>query len=364
MRRRVTSGVAATIGRACSSSSSHFCDAGISGRNASDALYQRLSGQYVSFDACSANAQYGLHQAPLSEIGKNLRECDPTAIQVYVVPNMVSEEEERLLKRYSDMQFDRLPFEKAHEDALIHHYKEFYRPACGLLGTTMDRGGGGAVGPLTAFGEHLSGGGGHNAASTGPTPLMYNLDSDGVRLDPPAFTHEEELTMIAALERCREAARRYLPVIPLQERVHFIRIHGEGFIRAHVDESRNSSGIVSGLTLNTGRVMSLTNPKQFPGARVDMLLAPRSFYLLTGSARYNWLHSVDWTADDAEHLSRMRNDGRCAASEGSEVVFNGIATGLQRGVRTGIILRGVSPMELLMRNRNGTATPSPLAPAT
>jgi hypothetical protein len=318
-------------------------------RNAADPLFKALGGNYVSFDACPANAQYGLHQAPRSEIGKNLRECDPSAIQVYVIPNLVSSQEEALLRRYSDMQFDRLPFERAHEDALIHHYKEFYRPAGGLLGTHGDSST--AVGPMGALGQGMRSSEASTSASP-PTPSLYNLGVEGETLDPPAFTQEEEGQMAAALGRCREAAKEYLPMIPLQERIHFIRIHGAGFIRAHVDESRNSSGIVAGLTLSTARVMSLTHPTKFPGARIDMLLAPGSFYILTGSARYEWLHSVDWVDDDADHNSRMRASPMGnAGSEGDEVVFAGRPTGLRRGVRTGIIMRGVSPMELLMRRR-------------
>ena len=330
-----------------------LCSTTIEGRNAADPLYQALGGNYVSFDACPANAQYGLHQAPRSEIGKNLRECDPSAIQVYVIPNLISSGEEALLQRYADMQFDRLPFERAHEDALIHHYKEFYRAAGGLLGgDAPEEDHGVAVGPMGALGQHMSSTTG-TSSETSSIPSLYNLGTEGERLDPPAFTQEEEGSMASALRRCRAAAREYLPMIPLQERVHFIRIHGDGFIRAHVDESRNSSGIVAGLTLNTGRVMSLTHPTKFPGARIDMLLAPRSFYILTGSARYEWLHSVDWTDDDAAHNTRMRAapEGNAGGLDGEEVVFGGSPTGLRRGVRTGLIMRGVSPMELLMRRK-------------
>jgi hypothetical protein len=126
--------------------------------------------------------------------------------------------------------------------------------------------------------------------------------------------------------------------------VHFLQLHGDGFIRAHVDESRNSSGIVAGLCLGSARVMTLTN-KQFPGVKVELLLAPRAIYCLTGRARYEWEHSVDWTADDEEHILRAK--GSIVAC-GSEVFFESKPTGFLRSTRFAMIFRGISPMELLM----------------
>lgn len=276
------------------------------------AQYRMYSGQhFVSFQSAP-----GFSQAPKSTIGMAPKDVPERSVQCYVVPEVISVEEEQSLLDYTAPWFDRLPYADGHVDGLIHHYKEFYRPYTGLM--TDD----------TLFEE---------ASSTASSSSKGSLLLEGVR--------ESRMQSVrSALSVCRRLSREHLPFIPVQERVHFLQLHGDGFIRAHVDESRNSSGIVAGLTLGSGRVMSLTN-KRFPNKRVDLLLAPRSFYVLCGAARHEWEHSVDWTVDDDEHLLRAK---KSHVAEGSPVLFEDQPTGFTRGMRTAVIFRGLAPMELLM----------------
>jgi hypothetical protein len=266
----------------------------------------------------------GFSQASLSTIGLPPSEVPETTVQCYVLPNVVPKEQEIALIDFTSPWFDRLPYSDGHVDGLIHHYKEFYRPYKMLMEDD------------SAFHESYLSRQQEGESSSGG-PLRESLLTEGVE--------ERSMQLVrAALSTCRAIAAKHLPFIPLQERVHFLQIHGDGFIRAHTDESRNSSGIVAGLTLGSGRVMSLTN-KRFPGKRIDLLLAPRSFYMLCGAARHEWEHSVDWTEDDEEHLRRAQ---KSHVAEGSDVMFNGRRTEFTRGMRTAIIFRGLSPMELLM----------------
>ncbi|KAH8609153.1 putative 2OG Fe(II) oxygenase superfamily [Trypanosoma vivax] len=247
---------------------------------------------YVSF----RHAPRFRQAKPEEAIGVSTKRIPPDCVPAFVIPDIVNEREEQALLHMTEPWFSRLPFSEGHMDALIHHYKEFYRSYAELAG---------------AGAEH------------GCCPA-----------DPHA---------IAALRKCHGVASEYLPGIPLDDRVHFLRLSGNGFIRAHVDDSRNSSGIVAGLSLGTARVMTLTHPEH-PGQRVELMLAPRTLYVLIGTARYNWAHSTDWEADDTEHVERAR--GR-PVMDGPPLVFDGSETTFRRGERTAVIFRGISPMELL-----------------
>lgn len=230
-----------------------------------------------------------------------------------MIPNVVSEMQEHVMLKYTSRWFERLPFADGHMDSLIHHYKEFYRPYDGLMKDD-------------SFFEDTE-------AQASALSLMQESKQ------------EQEIEAVrSAIAACRALAVEYLPHIPLQDRVHFLQLHGDGFIRAHTDESRNSSGIVAGLSMGSGRVMSLTH-KRYPKARIDLLLAPRSMYMLCGAARHEWEHSVDWTQDDDEHLRRVQ---KSHVAVGSPVIFNSKPSGFTRGTRVAMIFRGVSPMELLM----------------
>ena len=267
-------------------------------------------------------------QAPVGTCFKH----DPHVIPAYVLPEVITEAEESALLAASSTWFDRLDYNDNHVDSLIHHYKEFYRPFPELVAEGSALLSDAISASMAAMPPAAS-----SSTAPPPPPLLFSSVDEGVVLCQSAIT------------KCHRIAQKALPTVPLQARVHFLQLNGSGFIRAHVDESRNSSGIVAGLTMGSGRVMTLTHPKH-EGERIDLLLRPRSFYMLVGTARTEWEHSVDWNVDDDEHIARMK---KSLVVDGSEVIFDGSPTGLRRGMRTAMIFRGLSPMDLLMhRNRH------------
>jgi hypothetical protein len=238
---------------------------------------------------------------------------DPAVVPVSVEPDFITEEEERLLLHYTGHLFARLPFADGHFDRLIEQYKEFYRNGDDL-----------ALRPGEAI-----------------------LDAEVAGADSPRSLDERRALIAGAFARCRARAQAFLPEVPLQPRAHFLQLHPEGFIRPHLDEARSSSAIVAGVTLGSARVMRLTNPAH-PGAAIEMLLAPRSLYVLSGSARYDWEHSVDCLTPDA-----------APPAAGSVVDFDGAPTEFRRHMRTALIFRGLSPMELFMHRRGSRLAKPP-----
>ncbi len=275
------------------------------------ALPRLCAGPLVSF----AGAE-GFTQAPREALLAAREPRPGSEVPAYVVPDFITEAEEAALQRYTGVLFAPLDFAAGHYDALIHRYKEFYRPLPELLH------------PEHCLAEMA-------AAMPGA---------------PEAAVEQQRGLAKAALERCRDRAQAFTPAVPLQPRVHFLQLEGSGFIRAHADEQRNSSQIVAGLTLGSARVMTLTHP-QHPGREVELLLAPRSMYVLAGSARNDWLHSVDWTSDASPE-----------PADGSEITFAGRPTGLHRGLRTAVIFRGLSPMELFISRMGKAPAPGAACP--
>jgi len=227
-------------------------------------------------------------------------------VTAYVLPEVISPAEEQALLQFACPWFERLPYNDGHVDGLIHHYKEFYRSYRDLMAMAA---GSSADGSCTPAGDLAA-----------DLPLVQ-----------------------AALARTQKIAQDYLPRITLDDRVHFLRLSGSGFIRSHVDENRNSSGIIAGLCLNAARVMTLTHPEH-PGEEVELLLAPRCLYIMIGHARYTWEHSVDWVKDDDEHVRRVQQS---LLVEGTPITFDGAPTPYSRFDRTAVIFRGISPMHLL-----------------
>lgn len=263
-------------------------------------------------------------QPPAEEaIGLSVKATPANWVSAYVIPEFVTPAEEHALLSYVDPWFDRVDYNDAHADGLIHHYKEFYRSYIEVM-------------------EALA------AGSSGATPRALGED---VQESPPLLPAAQRALVRSALTNARAVACKWLPQIPIDDRFHCLRLAGSGFIRAHVDENRNSSGIIGGLCLGAGRVMALTHP-QHPGERVDMLLAPRCFYVMIGRARYEWEHSVDWTADDDEHIRRIQ---KSLVVEDTPIEFDGADTGLRRKPRTAIIFRGVSPAHLFAQRVGGAS---------
>lgn len=303
---------------------------------------------------CLVSMRYApsFRQPPAEEvIGKNVRDIPRDCVTAYVTPEVISKEEEQALLRFVDPWFARLPYNDGHMDGLIHHYKEFYRPYTRVVAAVEERKKAVAAAEQRGDGATESSSAPHTATTT--TSGSYGVvgsaeEEDATTAVNPACSVEDLNLVEGALARVKGLAAHYLPNIPISDRVHFLRLSGSGFIRAHVDETRNSSGIIGGLCLNAGRVMTLTHP-DYPKERVELLLAPRCFYAIIGRARYDWLHGVDWVKDDDEHIQRIRQS---LVVEDTPIVFDGKETGLRRHDRTAIIFRGVSPLQLFAMRSN------------
>lgn len=237
-----------------------------------------------------------MHSSEADVIGKAVRSTPENAVTAYVTPEVITEEEENVLLRFTKKLFDPLPFADGHMDGLIHHYKEFYR------------------------------------------------SFDSIKEELAAFHPTDGKLALSGLLKARSLADHYLPHIPVDDRVHFLQLESNGFIRSHVDENRNASGLIGGLCLGSSRVMTLTSSR-FPGEKVELLLARRAFYAIIGRARYEWEHSVDWIEDDQGHLDRIRREHVTTAE--NPVFFAGEETKYRTGTRTAIIFRGISPLALL-----------------
>lgn len=239
-----------------------------------------------------------VHLPEIDAIGKDVRSTPENAVTAYVTPEVITLEEESALLKYTKTLFDPLPFNDGHIDGLIHHYKEFYR------------------------------------------------SFENIEKGLSASSSSNDKLVLSGIRKARALALHYLPHIPVDDRVHFLQLESQGFIRSHVDENRNSSGLIGGLCLGSSRVMTLTTSR-FPGEKAELLLARRSFYAIIGRARYDWEHSVDWIEDDQDHVNRIKARSGCLSS--NPVLFAGEEREYRTGTRTAIIFRGISPLALLQQ---------------
>ncbi len=72
-----------------------------------------------------------------------------------------------------------------------------------------------------------------------------------------------------------------------------IELAEDGEINCHVDSVKFSGGVVAGVSLVSASVMRISrifeNGKEY---YVDMVLPPRSLYILKDEARYDWDHEI------------------------------------------------------------------------
>ena len=73
---------------------------------------------------------------------------------------------------------------------------------------------------------------------------------------------------------------------------HLIDLAPSGLIAPHVDSVKFSGGLIAGLSLASPRIMRLTPEPGKPGGVIELLLEPRSLYVLTGPLRYEFAHEV------------------------------------------------------------------------
>ncbi len=171
---------------------------------------------------------------------------------VEVRENVVSEQEERCLLQELDLSFKCRRVEANHWDSVITKYKEIEKPDKSW--------------------------GSENAKTI--QRLRYELEN-GLRWP--------ELM--------------WLPV-------HAIELAADGVINRHVDSVKFSGGIVAGVSLASPSIMRLS--RTFTHRKehyVDMLLPPRSLYILKGEARYDWHHEilrgVCWNGEIVNYARRV-----------------------------------------------------------
>lgn len=266
------------------------------------------STQLVSFDKAPSYRRC----TSVEELGA--AHPDPSAVPAFVIPDVITREEERAILRYQRLLFDRLDYCDDHYDSLISHYKEFYRSAADLVEE--------------------------------PVPELHD-DAAGMTA---VERTEVEGMLRGVLERAAGIAHAHSPNVPVADRVHFLQLDPRGTIKAHADNENNSSGFVAGLSFGSARVMTLTMPTEAeakalvldPSIKqreyVELLLLPRSLYVLAGSARYSWFHSVDESANYTNYP---------AAEPGKPIWYRGAPLPEHlRATRSVMIWRGVSPAEL------------------
>ncbi len=103
------------------------------------------------------------------------------------------------------------------------------------------------------------------------------------------------------LERARfgPAARKIITkcvrVLPTRKimPIHILDLHQNGRILAHVDSVTSSGPLLAGLCLLSDCVMQLTeDANRTSGARIEVLLPRRSFYVYSSAARYQFAHAI------------------------------------------------------------------------
>lgn len=105
-----------------------------------------------------------------------------------------------------------------------------------------------------------------------------------------------------AIQRARDALGDlgYTNLLP----VHVVDLREDGRIEGHVDSVKFSGGVVAGLSLVSPATMTLTHEDH----SIDVDLEPCSFYVLTGSARYDYSHSIKTTG---RRISLILRDVKC-----------------------------------------------------
>ncbi|XP_032821857.1 alpha-ketoglutarate-dependent dioxygenase alkB homolog 7, mitochondrial isoform X2 [Petromyzon marinus] len=98
----------------------------------------------------------------------------------------------------------------------------------------------------------------------------------------------------------RVLARAFPPGTEVMPLTHVLDLDAAGFIRPHVDSVKFCGSIIAGLSLLSASVMRFVH-EQDPTIRVDVLLKPRSLYIIRGRVRYEFTHEI---LKDEESLFR------------------------------------------------------------
>lgn len=197
---------------------------------------------------------------PLVEANFPLSPLDLRKFGLQVYPEFISLEEEEALAKDSRAHLYKQPYEAGHWDAVIMDYREIQRPISQMSGLSQEA----ITRALKLF-----------PAGTTPLPTLHALE---------------------------------------------LKPHGK--ILAHVDSIKFSGGVVAGLCLLSHACLQLTPdvggveegraPSAAAAAQhttapcISIHLPPRTFYMLTGEARYGWGHAVpsDTLTVNGEEINR------------------------------------------------------------
>eukprot|EP01064_Diplonema_japonicum_P014309 TRINITY_DN21907_c0_g1_i1.p1 TRINITY_DN21907_c0_g1~~TRINITY_DN21907_c0_g1_i1.p1 ORF type:complete len:272 (+),score=38.70 TRINITY_DN21907_c0_g1_i1:46-816(+) len=114
---------------------------------------------------------------------------------------------------------------------------------------------------------------------------------------------------------------------PLTDYYHFLEYKPEGYVKPHLDNRSESNHVVIGLSLLDTRIMTLEPPARSEFSPVEIVLRPRSVYILTGPARHTWLHGIDYKEGTEAYLD-------------SKLWYNGgVVVGSERKVRKCVVVR-------------------------
>uniref|UniRef100_A0A8D0HKR8 Alpha-ketoglutarate-dependent dioxygenase alkB homolog 7, mitochondrial n=1 Tax=Sphenodon punctatus TaxID=8508 RepID=A0A8D0HKR8_SPHPU len=94
---------------------------------------------------------------------------------------------------------------------------------------------------------------------------------------------------LAILQRVWDTA--FPPGVPQLSLVHVLDLEKSGYIKPHVDSVKFCGCTIAGLSLLSASVMRLVSEKT-PEDWVELLLEPRSLYILRGPARYEFTHEI------------------------------------------------------------------------
>ncbi|KAM9610632.1 alpha-ketoglutarate-dependent dioxygenase alkB homolog 7, mitochondrial [Morphnus guianensis] len=89
----------------------------------------------------------------------------------------------------------------------------------------------------------------------------------------------------------RVAAAAFPPGRPPLPLVHVLDLHPRGHVRPHVDSVKFCGCTIAGVSLLSPSVMRLVSCRA-PGQWLELLLEPRSLYVLRGAARYDFTHEI------------------------------------------------------------------------
>ncbi|KAJ1667151.1 hypothetical protein EV178_001644 [Coemansia sp. RSA 1646] len=191
---------------------------------------------------------------------------------IYVYPEFVTTEEHGLLVKNCEKKLRRLAstYEMGHFDKRIHNYRE-----CSVSAWLPNK---------------------NSVAGRVAQAIGKPIDPDPADLpDRTSNGRSSGWTTVGKYDgQIRHVLERIWGLFPDNMAwlpPHILDLHQDGEILPHVDNPEYSGFVVGGLSL-LGPAVSTFKYVDDPRVRVDVLLAPRSLYFMTGRIRYQFTHEI------------------------------------------------------------------------